>query len=197
MEESSDENNNTCEPKKYDPDDPEEPNLSASEVGRRWWRQYLKRDNSVLSDLFMGQFRSTLKCTVCSHESVTFEPFWLISVPIPSKGRSRGSAPEGTIKLQDCLDLYVAGMQNALTTITQIIGFTLNFFLAPTRSNVAEINRYGGSEQNLTNGHFDMQINWNCRSFFNWNIIGNQQKLRKDLLYLYKSSRISLIHFNY
>ncbi|TRY64028.1 hypothetical protein TCAL_05760 [Tigriopus californicus] len=104
----ADENNNSCEPKKYDPDDPEEPNLSASEVGRRWWRQYLKHDSSVLSDLFMGQFRSTLKCTVCSHESVTFEPFWLISVPIPSKGRPRGSNSEGTVKLQDCLDLYVA-----------------------------------------------------------------------------------------
>eukprot|EP00095_Tigriopus_kingsejongensis_P003504 maker-scaffold373_size192110-snap-gene-0.35 protein:Tk03504 transcript:maker-scaffold373_size192110-snap-gene-0.35-mRNA-1 annotation:"ubiquitin carboxyl-terminal hydrolase 17-like isoform x2" len=105
-DEGQDENNNPI--KTYARDDPEEPGLSAIETGRRWWSQYLKRDDSLVSDLFMGQFRSTLKCTVCSHESVTFEPFWLISVPIPSKGRSRTSNSEGTVKLQDCLDLFVA-----------------------------------------------------------------------------------------
>ncbi|CAB4070028.1 USP2 [Lepeophtheirus salmonis] len=42
-------------------------------------------DNSFVTDLFMGQFRSTLKCLKCNNESVTFEPFWVVSLPIPPK----------------------------------------------------------------------------------------------------------------
>ena len=112
--------------KVQDPDDPEEEGISPEECGRRCWRLYLRRDDSLVTDLFLGQFRSTLKCDDCGHESVTFEPFWAVSVPIPPGGgkssgsgsyaRSRfrsgsdanGDEPTG-IKLKDCLDLFVKG----------------------------------------------------------------------------------------
>jgi hypothetical protein len=42
-------------------DDVDAPGISAEEKGRRAWKQYLKRDNSFITDLFLGQFRSTLK----------------------------------------------------------------------------------------------------------------------------------------
>lgn len=83
-----------------------------SEAGRRCWRKYLQRDNSMVTDLFLGQFRSTLKCTVCDHESVTFEPFWVVSLPIPpaaTASRSIRGFGDDTVKLQDCLDLFVKG----------------------------------------------------------------------------------------
>ena len=38
-------------------DDPEEEGISAAECGRRCWRQYLGRDDSLVTDLFLGQFR--------------------------------------------------------------------------------------------------------------------------------------------
>merc|ERR1712226_218495 len=59
-------------------------NLSGEEKGKQCLEVYLFKDNSFITDLFLGQFRSTLQCCVCYHESITFEPFWLISVPIPS-----------------------------------------------------------------------------------------------------------------
>ena len=35
--------------------------ITAEEKGRRAWNQYLLRDNSFITDLFLGLFRSTLK----------------------------------------------------------------------------------------------------------------------------------------
>jgi ubiquitin C-terminal hydrolase len=40
-----------------DPDDPEEKGISAAECGRRCWKQYLGRDDSLVTDLFLGQLR--------------------------------------------------------------------------------------------------------------------------------------------
>jgi ubiquitin carboxyl-terminal hydrolase 2/21 len=36
-------------------------------------------------DQFVGQLKSTLRCSQCDYESITFEPFWDISLPIPSR----------------------------------------------------------------------------------------------------------------
>ncbi len=67
--------------------------------------RYLRREGeSLVTDLFLGQFRSTLKCSVCDRESVTFEPFLFVSVPIP-KSTDRGAE----IDIKDCLDKYVQG----------------------------------------------------------------------------------------
>jgi hypothetical protein len=76
--------------------------------------------------------RSTLKCCDCAHESVTFEPFWAISVPIPTATKSTATTgsyarsrlassgeenASANIKLKDCLDLFVKGRQT-ITVIT-------------------------------------------------------------------------------
>ena len=61
----------------------DDPDLSPEAKGTQCMSVYLSKDDSFITDLFLGQFRSTLKCTTCHNESVTFEPFWVISVPIP------------------------------------------------------------------------------------------------------------------
>lgn len=35
------------------------------------------------TDIFVGQLKSELKFDDCGHKSVTFDPFWDLSVPIP------------------------------------------------------------------------------------------------------------------
>ena len=77
--------------------DIEEEGISAEEKSRRCWRFYLSKDDSIVTDLFLGQFRSTLRCTECQHESVTFEPFWIVSVPLA----------KDTIDIQECMELFV------------------------------------------------------------------------------------------
>mmetsp|Transcript_30703 Transcript_30703/g.93847 ORF Transcript_30703/g.93847 Transcript_30703/m.93847 type:complete len:633 (-) Transcript_30703:272-2170(-) len=46
------------------------------------WAGYLRRDRSIIVDLFQGQLRSTVKCSVCGAERVKFETFMYLSVPL-------------------------------------------------------------------------------------------------------------------
>jgi len=72
--------------------------LSVCEQAMEAWKRYIRRDDSHLVDLFVGQLKSTLKCSDCNHESVTFEPFWDLSLGIPSR--------TGEVTLLDCLDTF-------------------------------------------------------------------------------------------
>jgi len=72
--------------------------LSVSEQAMEAWKRYIRRDDSHLVDLFVGQLKSTLQCTHCNHESVTFEPFWDLSLGIPSRS--------GDVSLLECFDAF-------------------------------------------------------------------------------------------
>jgi ubiquitin carboxyl-terminal hydrolase 8 len=61
------------------------------------WKNYLKRNKSLVVDLFQGQLRNTCKCLVCGHMNIRFEPFMYLSLPISDKANS----------LDDCMDLYL------------------------------------------------------------------------------------------
>ncbi|EDV19464.1 uncharacterized protein TRIADDRAFT_33494, partial [Trichoplax adhaerens] len=61
------------------------------------WKLYKSTDDSKVAELFVGQLKSTLECTVCKNQSVTFDPFWDLSLPIPKIS---------TITLLDCLKLF-------------------------------------------------------------------------------------------
>ncbi|XP_050313439.1 ubiquitin carboxyl-terminal hydrolase 2-like isoform X2 [Anthonomus grandis grandis] len=75
-------------------------NLPDSEKAAEAWRRYLRSEDSLIVDAFVGQLKSTLKCTHCGHCSVTFDPFWDLSLPLPS-GRS-----SGPIRLSHCLEAF-------------------------------------------------------------------------------------------
>lgn len=47
------------------------------------WNKHVYRNESIILDLFHGQFKSTLVCSLCSRISITFDPFLMLSVPIP------------------------------------------------------------------------------------------------------------------
>jgi len=47
------------------------------------WTNYLKRNNSIIIDLFAGQYKSKVTCPTCKIISITFDPFLYISLPIP------------------------------------------------------------------------------------------------------------------
>ncbi|KAL1139756.1 hypothetical protein AAG570_006733, partial [Ranatra chinensis] len=72
--------------------------LSDSMKASESWKQYLRYDNSRIVDLFVGQLKSTLQCTVCNHCSTTFEVFWDLSLPLPSR--------TGSLRLSQCLEHF-------------------------------------------------------------------------------------------
>ncbi|KAK4877787.1 hypothetical protein RN001_010293 [Aquatica leii] len=72
--------------------------LSDGEKSFESWQRYLRMDNSRVVDIFVGQLKSTLRCTHCGHCSVTFDPFWDLSLPLPQRA--------GPLRLQQCLDSF-------------------------------------------------------------------------------------------
>nr|XP_018896417.1 PREDICTED: ubiquitin carboxyl-terminal hydrolase 2-like [Bemisia tabaci]XP_018896419.1 PREDICTED: ubiquitin carboxyl-terminal hydrolase 2-like [Bemisia tabaci]XP_018896420.1 PREDICTED: ubiquitin carboxyl-terminal hydrolase 2-like [Bemisia tabaci] len=57
--------------------------LSESEKAEESWRQYNILERSKIIDFFVGQMKSSLKCTVCDKCSNTYEIFWDVSLPLP------------------------------------------------------------------------------------------------------------------
>ena len=75
------------------------PNENDEKASKRWWNIYKSRDNSIITDLFYGQFKSEIKCVVCNKSSITYDPFMILELPLPS------SQNETTIKFfyrKDC-----------------------------------------------------------------------------------------------
>jgi ubiquitin carboxyl-terminal hydrolase 4/11/15 len=57
-------------------------------VAEEAWNNHLKRNDSIIVDLFQGQYKSKLVCPTCSRISITFDPFMYLSLPIPNSGKT-------------------------------------------------------------------------------------------------------------
>ncbi|XP_035668964.1 ubiquitin carboxyl-terminal hydrolase 8-like [Branchiostoma floridae] len=66
-------------------------------LAERAWQNHKRLNQSIIVELFQGQFKSTLECLRCKKTSTTFEAFMYLSLPIPSSGRC---------KLQDCVQTF-------------------------------------------------------------------------------------------
>lgn len=58
---------------------------------KRQWDIYKMRNDSVIVDLFQGQYKSTLVCPVCAKVSIKFDPFMYLTLPLPNKTMWRHS----------------------------------------------------------------------------------------------------------
>ena len=50
---------------------------------KQTWSQHLQRNQSIIVDLFHGLLKSTITCEKCKHQSVKFEPFTFLNLPLP------------------------------------------------------------------------------------------------------------------
>mmetsp|Transcript_45295 Transcript_45295/g.50416 ORF Transcript_45295/g.50416 Transcript_45295/m.50416 type:complete len:731 (+) Transcript_45295:749-2941(+) len=53
-------------------------------VGEEAWRRERRRSRSIVTDVITGQTLSTTTCPVCDYSSQKFDPFNLLSVPLPT-----------------------------------------------------------------------------------------------------------------
>ncbi|KAF0314545.1 Ubiquitin carboxyl-terminal hydrolase 8 [Amphibalanus amphitrite] len=60
-----------------------------------------ERNQSPISNLFGGQYKSTLRCVSCGSQSVKFEEFSHLSVPMPARASQ--------CSLHECIQLFVEG----------------------------------------------------------------------------------------
>ena len=61
----------------------EEEGRTDEEASLDAWNKHLYRNESIITDLFHGQYKSTLICSICNRVSITFDPYLLVSLPIP------------------------------------------------------------------------------------------------------------------
>ncbi|KAI6149803.1 cysteine proteinase [Pisolithus tinctorius] len=57
--------------------------LELAQLAQQSWQGYMRRNDSVIVDLFQGQYQSTLVCPECHKVSITFDPFMYLTLPIP------------------------------------------------------------------------------------------------------------------
>lgn len=63
----------------------EDETLSQEDRARDSWNRHLYRNESIITDLFHGQFKSTVSCSKCPRVSTTFDPMMTMLLPIPGK----------------------------------------------------------------------------------------------------------------
>ncbi|KAH8074701.1 ubiquitinyl hydrolase [Aureococcus anophagefferens] len=55
-----------------------------AEVSRESWSRFQMRNKSVIVDTCYGQLKSHITCPNCNHESITFDPYLSLSLPLPA-----------------------------------------------------------------------------------------------------------------
>jgi ubiquitin C-terminal hydrolase len=54
------------------------------EASQEAWNKHVYRNESIILDLFHGQYKSTVVCSLCKRLSITFDPFLMVALPIPT-----------------------------------------------------------------------------------------------------------------
>ena len=55
------------------------------QCAKRFWECNLKRNDSIITDLFCGQYKSTIVCPECGNINITFDPFNTLTLPLVNK----------------------------------------------------------------------------------------------------------------
>ena len=76
---------NRSSKKPYQEIDEQKDGESDDECALRFWNYYVQRNDSIITDLFTGLFKCTVKCPQCSWVSITYEPFNILQLPIPKE----------------------------------------------------------------------------------------------------------------
>ena len=71
--------------KKYQELEEQRNNETDEEASQRWWNYYKSRENSIIVDLFQGQYKSTIKCLKCGKTSTSYDTYMSLGLPIPTQ----------------------------------------------------------------------------------------------------------------
>ena len=72
-------------------------NETDEQCAKRFWDANLKRNDSIVTDLFCGQFKSTITCPNCGWINITFDPFDTINLPLLTQKKRRGYGDDAIV----------------------------------------------------------------------------------------------------
>ena len=71
---------------------------NTAKIAERWWKYSLSRENSIITDFFLGQYLSVISCH-CGHKEISCDTFLDITLTLPTTLSYECS-------LQECFQLY-------------------------------------------------------------------------------------------
>eukprot|EP00751_Fragilariopsis_kerguelensis_P010792 CAMPEP_0170769684 /NCGR_PEP_ID=MMETSP0733-20121128/7105_1 /TAXON_ID=186038 /ORGANISM="Fragilariopsis kerguelensis, Strain L26-C5" /LENGTH=1382 /DNA_ID=CAMNT_0011111289 /DNA_START=85 /DNA_END=4230 /DNA_ORIENTATION=- len=74
------------------------------------WRKHLLRHDSIIVDRCQGMHRSHLTCPSCGRESIKFDVFSTVSLPVVLEGKE-GSNTNDVLMVEDCIEKFLEGEQ--------------------------------------------------------------------------------------
>ena len=83
------------------------PDETDEQCAKRFWEANLKRNNSIITDLFCGQFKSTITCPECGWINITFDPFDTINLPLLTQHKRRGYGYYGSETVEEMKFYYI------------------------------------------------------------------------------------------
>ncbi|GAA5855168.1 hypothetical protein JCM9279_007576 [Rhodotorula babjevae] len=94
------------------------------ELAKTCWEQYRSRNDSVIVDLFQGQYRSTVVCPDCDKVSIKFDPFMYVTTNLPVTKKWVGTVyviPLDSTRGVLSVDVEVA-KSGTIKTLKQVVG---------------------------------------------------------------------------
>ena len=89
------------------------------QCARRFWECNLKRNDSIITDLFCGQFKSTITCPECGWINITFDPFDTINLPLLTQTKKRYSSYNEILDEFKLFYIPKYGLRNSYKIITR------------------------------------------------------------------------------
>ena len=53
------------------------------QASNKWWKSQKSREDSIITDLFQGQFKSAIKCNSCEKSNTKYDTYLILELPIP------------------------------------------------------------------------------------------------------------------
>jgi len=72
---------------KYE-EEPDNDRLTDDQAATQAWKFHKRRNESVIVELFSGQFKATVQCLACGKTSRKFDTFMYLSLPLPKRSAS-------------------------------------------------------------------------------------------------------------
>ena len=96
---------NKVSKKSYEVIDKQKENETDIECAKRFWNYFVKRNNSIITDLFTGQCKSTTKCPFCQNVAITYETFNTLTLPIPDDNFLKQN--KNNVQFKDTIIFYI------------------------------------------------------------------------------------------
>ena len=116
-------------------------NETSEECARRFWEINLKNNDSIITDLFCGQYKITITCPNCGWMEISFKNFYTINLPLLSQIKKQDFRekiinefnfyyiPNNFVRKPICLKIKNISENETISNVIERIKKEKNFFI--------------------------------------------------------------------